>query len=99
MAPKSRLSNPRETYRAEVSVPFSKLLTRELPREVHLIRAILPFLAAFLTIGPAIAQDAATAGNNTPSPSNQAQVDKIFAKWDSPSSPGCAPSVMKDGHG
>src|ERR1700689_2387207 len=27
-----------------------------------------------------------------------AQVDKIFAKWDSTTSPGCALSVIKDGH-
>jgi CubicO group peptidase (beta-lactamase class C family) len=51
----------------------------------------------FLTIGATVAQDAATAGKSTGSPSEQEQVDRVFARWDSPSSPGCALSVMKDG--
>jgi hypothetical protein len=39
---------------------------------------------------PLVAQDA--------TPTLAEQTDKIFAKWDSTVTPGCALSVMKDGH-
>jgi CubicO group peptidase (beta-lactamase class C family) len=58
-----------------------------------MIRAVaLLFLAPVLTL----AQDAPAASNKGPRDLHQ-QVDKVFAKWDSTISPGCALSVIKDG--
>jgi len=51
----------------------------------------------FLAIGSAVAPDAAPAGDTTVSRGLHEQVDKVFAKWDSTVSPGCALSVIKDG--
>ncbi len=50
-----------------------------------MIRAVTILL---LTIASTVAQDRASANK---------QVDQVFAKWDSTTSPGCALSVMKDG--
>ena len=59
-----------------------------------MIRAAnLIFLAICLTVAP----DVAMAGKNIVLPDLHEQVDKVFAKWDSTVSPGCALSVMKDG--
>jgi len=49
------------------------------------IRAVTILL---LTIASTVAQDRASANK---------QVDQVFAKWDSTTSPGCALSVIKDG--
>jgi CubicO group peptidase (beta-lactamase class C family) len=54
--------------------------------------AALLFLASTLTL----AQDAPAAKNEASRDLHQ-QVDKVFAKWDSTVSPGCALSVIKDG--
>jgi CubicO group peptidase (beta-lactamase class C family) len=51
----------------------------------------------FLAIGSTVAPYAATAGENTAVRDLHEQVDKVFAKWDSTVSPGCAVSVMKNG--
>jgi CubicO group peptidase (beta-lactamase class C family) len=45
-----------------------------------------------LTSALTLAQDAATAKNDV-----HQRVDRVFAKWDSTVSPGCALSVIKDG--
>jgi CubicO group peptidase (beta-lactamase class C family) len=50
-----------------------------------------------LAIGSAVAQDAALADNNAVLRGLHEQVDKVFAKWDSTVSPGCALSVIKNG--
>ena len=50
-----------------------------------------------LAIASAVAQDTATAGKNTASRELHERVDKVFAKWDSTRSPGCALSVIRDG--
>jgi CubicO group peptidase (beta-lactamase class C family) len=50
-----------------------------------------------LAIASAVAHDAATASSDTASREVQDRVDKIFAKWDSTQSPGCALSVIRDG--
>jgi CubicO group peptidase (beta-lactamase class C family) len=50
----------------------------------------------FITVGSTVAQDAA----NYKSAASQGvyeQVDKVFVRWDSTESPGCALSVIKDG--
>ncbi|HTQ57384.1 MAG TPA: hypothetical protein VMI94_23100 [Bryobacteraceae bacterium] len=52
------------------------------------MKAAILLLAAFASAG--LAQVPA-------SPDRHDQVDKIFAKWDSTISPGCALSVIKDG--
>jgi CubicO group peptidase (beta-lactamase class C family) len=54
-------------------------------------------IVLFLAIASARAQDSAS---SKPSPDRtlHEQVDKVFAKWDSTASPGCAVSVIKDGH-
>lgn len=54
--------------------------------------AALLFLASILTV----AQDAPAAKKEAQRDLHQ-QVDKIFAKWDTSVSPGCALSVIKDG--
>ena len=51
----------------------------------------------FLGIGLMVAQDTAIVNKSTTSRATHEQVNKIFAKWDSTTSPGCALSVMKDG--
>ena len=51
----------------------------------------------FLAMGTAAAQNAALAGKDKASRDLHRQVDKVFAKWDSTVSPGCALSVIKDG--
>jgi CubicO group peptidase (beta-lactamase class C family) len=51
----------------------------------------------FLTISSTVAQNAAVANKNTGLRELHERVDKVFAKWDSTASPGCALSVMKDG--
>jgi len=51
----------------------------------------------FLAIASAAAQDSASPKQPTDRVLHE-QVDKVFAKWDSTTSPGCALSVMKDGH-
>jgi len=58
-----------------------------------LIRTALLFLA----IGSVLAPDLAIAGEDTISRGLHQQVDKVFAKWDSTASPGCALSVIKNG--
>jgi len=55
--------------------------------------AILLFLAISSTVAP----DAAMAGENTAVRDLHEQVDKVFVKWDSTVSPGCALSVIKEG--
>jgi CubicO group peptidase (beta-lactamase class C family) len=54
--------------------------------------AALLFLASIVTL----AQDAPNAKNEASRDLHQ-QVDKVFAKWDSTVSPGCALSVIKEG--
>lgn len=51
----------------------------------------------FLAIGSATAQDAATADKNAALRDLHVRVDKVFARWDSTLSPGCALSVVRDG--
>jgi CubicO group peptidase (beta-lactamase class C family) len=51
----------------------------------------------FLTISSAIAQDAATIDKSPATQRTHQQVDRVFGKWDSTASPGCARSVIKDG--
>ena len=63
-------------------------------REVNVMRAAI---LLFLAIGSTVAQDRAVADKNTVLRNLQQQVDKVFTKWDSTVSPGCALSVMKDG--
>jgi YD repeat-containing protein len=54
---------------------------------------LLFYLIAAITIGrTGVAMAAAD------SPDESAQVDRLFAEWDQPNSPGCALAVMKDGH-
>jgi CubicO group peptidase (beta-lactamase class C family) len=66
----------------------------EVSPEVKVIRAaILPLL----TIGLTVVSSAATADKDTVLRALRGQVDKVFAKWDSTTSPGCALSVIKDG--
>jgi len=48
-------------------------------------------------IGAAVAQDAAKVDKNLALRDLHGRVDKVFAKWDSTVSPGCALSVIKDG--
>src|SRR5271170_6831315 len=48
-------------------------------------------------IGAAVAQDAAKVDKNLALRDLHGRVDKVFAKWDSTTSPGCALSVIKDG--
>src|SRR5271166_353793 len=48
-------------------------------------------------IGAAVAQDTATTDKATALRDLHVRVDKVFAKWDSTVSPGCALSVIKDG--
>lgn len=75
--------------------PASLLYTTTHPsQEANLIRAAIVF---FLAIGPSIAQDAAAAAKNTALRSLHEQVDRVFVKWDSTVSPGCAVSVIKGG--
>lgn len=50
-----------------------------------------------LAIGSTVAQETAPAAENAASRALHEQVDKVFAKWDTTVSPGCALSVMKDG--
>jgi CubicO group peptidase (beta-lactamase class C family) len=54
--------------------------------------------ASLLILAPALtlAQDAPAAKNETPRDLHL-RVDKVFAKWDSTLSPGCALSVIRDG--
>ena len=47
----------------------------------------------FIAIGSAVAQNL----SSPPSENQHDKVDKLFAKWDSTASPGCALSVMRDG--
>src|SRR5271170_5306364 len=48
-------------------------------------------------IGAAVAQDAAKVDKNLALRDLHGRVDKVFEKWDSTVSPGCALSVIKDG--
>jgi CubicO group peptidase (beta-lactamase class C family) len=50
------------------------------------------YLAVFCLIA-----SAATSCSVAQQPSAPAQVDRLFAEWDKPTSPGCALAVMKDG--
>ena len=61
------------------------------------MRAALLFLTISLVSDLVAAQAIASSGKNTGSRSEQAQVDKIFAKWDSTNSPGCSLAVIKEG--
>jgi CubicO group peptidase (beta-lactamase class C family) len=62
--------------------------------EAKVIRgAILLFLAISFAVGPG----RAVAGEDSASRGLHEQTDKVFAKWDSTVSPGCALSVLKDG--
>lgn len=51
----------------------------------------------FFAIGAVAAQDVATADKATALRNLHDRVDKVFAKWDSTATPGCALSVIKDG--
>jgi CubicO group peptidase (beta-lactamase class C family) len=51
----------------------------------------------FLAISSTIAHDGARADKTEASRDLHEQVDQVFAKWDSTTSPGCALSVIKDG--
>jgi CubicO group peptidase (beta-lactamase class C family) len=51
----------------------------------------------FLAIASVLAQDSASS-KQSPDRTLHEQVDKVFAKWDSTASPGCALSIIKDGH-
>jgi CubicO group peptidase (beta-lactamase class C family) len=51
----------------------------------------------FFVIGSVVGQDAATADKNKALRDVHERVDKVFVKWDSTVSPGCALSVIKDG--
>lgn len=56
--------------------------------------SVLLLLGFLLGFGPAQAQSQAPA----PAPADSAQqVDRLFARWDRTTSPGCAVAVMKDG--
>jgi CubicO group peptidase (beta-lactamase class C family) len=55
-------------------------------------------IVLILAIGSAVVPEAALADNNTDLRGLHEQVDKVFAMWDSTVSPGCALSVIKDGH-
>ena len=50
-------------------------------------------IIVLITIGSTVAQDLPS----IPSQNVHDKVDKLFAKWDSTSSPGCALSVVRDG--
>jgi CubicO group peptidase (beta-lactamase class C family) len=52
----------------------------------------------FLAIGSSVAQTATVANRSAGLRDLHERVDKVFAKWDSTVSPGCALSVMKEGH-
>ena len=54
-------------------------------------------LILFFAIGSSMAHDAPATDKNKAQRDLHDRVDKIFAKWDSTVSPGCALSVMKDG--
>jgi CubicO group peptidase (beta-lactamase class C family) len=62
--------------------------------QVKMIRA---GVLLFVVIGSSVAQDAATADKNLALQDLHDRVDKVFAKWDSTATPGCALSVIKDG--
>lgn len=51
-----------------------------------------------LAIASTVAQDAPPAGKNIALRDLHESVDRVFAKWDSTASPGCALSVIRDGH-
>lgn len=55
------------------------------------------FAVCFLAVVSAVAQEAPKADQATASRRLHDQTDKVFAKWDSTLTPGCALSVMKDG--
>ena len=56
-----------------------------------------PCILVSLAVGSVVALTGATADKDAASKGLSEQVDKVFAKWDSTVSPGCALSVMRDG--
>ena len=55
-------------------------------------------LLSIVAVVSAVAQDTPKPGPDAVSRALEDQTDKVFAKWDSTVTPGCALSVMKDGH-
>ena len=54
-------------------------------------------IISFLAVAAAVAQQTAPDGPEAASRQLRDQTDKVFAKWDSTVTPGCALSVIKDG--